>query len=439
VTPARQDCEPGPLRILTIPAPAIALDQAFAYWPDQANSLLWDPPRGPSVTAFGVAARAIGSGANRVSELLAASAIIWPRITNTGPANAPAPRLWGGLAFAPGTAAADGWKEFGDATFFLPRISYWRDGERAWLQIAGAEDEKALAAEANRVCAELSRGSGGNASAPQQRPERPVPAPDTQVWRKQVADILAAIAAGEVGKVVAARCTRILFADAPSVSRVLLCLTDEARNAWRFALSRNGNAFLGATPEMLVARHGAIVESEAMAGTLDKSAGCPEDLLASAKDQDEHRFVLQGILAALRPLCGHLDVPAAPSVRELRELFHLASTIRGHLRRPLHLLELCEKLHPTPATGGTPRMAAVERILASEPVPRGWYGAPVGWFDASGDGELVVALRSGLVTRDCAYVYAGAGIVAGSNADDELAETQLKQRTVLRALGFEVA
>ncbi len=351
---------------------------------------------------------------------------------------APPPRFWGGLAFAPGTAARGAWKDFGDAFFFLPRLAYWHTGNRAWLQVAGDEEASALADAAHKACAKLARTSHDSRQE-LRRPEYRARAGDIEMWRKQVADILAAIAAGEVSKVVAARCSVITLPAAPSITDVLRALKNESCNAWRFALTLKGSTFFGATPEMLVARRGARVEAEAMAGTLDKSAGRPQDLLASSKDRDEHQFVVQGVLDTLAPLCTQLKAPPEPDVRELPQLYHLASTVRGELEHPFHVLEVCEKLHPTPATGGTPRNAALARILASEPIARGWYGAPLGWFDASGDGELVVALRSGLVSGNRAYVYAGAGIVVGSNAEDEFAETQLKQRTVLRALGFDAS
>jgi isochorismate synthase EntC len=178
------------------------------------------------------------------------------------------------------------------------------------------------------------------------------------------------------------------------------------------------------------------VESEALAGTLARSAGSGDDLLASAKDRSEHAFVRDGIVEALAPLCGELRVPDVPRVRELRRLYHLATPIRGRLARRTHVLELCERLHPTPATCGTPRARALDMILSTEATPRGWYAAPLGWFDATGDGEFVVGLRSGLVAGREAHVHAGAGIVAGSRADRELAEAQLKQRVLLRALGL---
>jgi len=449
--PARPDAAASPaaltalpatldhLRLITVAAPVVALDVAYALWP-RDEALMWDPPAGPGAAATGTAVCLHATGARRMTDIMQASARVWRALEAAETLDGPRPRLWGGFAFAPGAAAGAPWEEFGDAAFVLPRITYWRDGDRAWLQGAAMGREDALRSELESARAALTRAAAqGEPPATAAVPEYSIAPVDRESWRRQVESILEAIAAGRAQKVVAARCARVTFARAPSVVRALANLRDETGGVWRFAFTRGGTTFLGATPEMLVARHGMTVESEALAGTLDKSAGPGGDLIARGKDRSEHEFVRQGIVNELAPLCAKLAVPAVPAVRELRQMFHLSSPIRGQLSAPLHVLELGERLHPTPATGGTPRAVAVESILATETTPRGWYGAPVGWFDATGDGELVVALRSGLVAGHEAYIYAGAGIVAGSRADDELDETRLKQRVLLRALGIDAS
>jgi menaquinone-specific isochorismate synthase len=260
--------------------------------------------------------------------------------------------------------------------------------------------------------------------------------PDAAGWQRQIDDILESIDAGRVRKVVAALCARVTFDRSPSVAGVLANLRSETGPVWRFAFARDAAVFLGATPELLVRRRDDLVDSLALAGTLAKSAGGAEDLMASAKDRSEHAFVRDGIVEALAPLCVDCVAPAVPTVLELRRLYHLATPITARLSRRAHVLDLCQHLHPTPATCGTPRAGALDAILSNETAPRGWYASPVGWFDAAGDGEFVVGLRSGLVADREAWVHAGAGIVAGSRADRELAETRLKQRVLLRAFGL---
>jgi isochorismate synthase EntC len=144
--------------------------------------------------------------------------------------------------------------------------------------------------------------------------------------------------------------------------------------------------------------------------------------------------VVAAIAAALGPLCDALEVPGTPEARVLRDVIHLATPIRGRLAADTHILELAAALHPTPAVGGVPRDRALAFIAGHEP-PRGWYAAPVGWFDRAGDGELAVALRSGVLRGATAHLFAGGGIVVGSDPEAELAETALKLRPMLAALG----
>ena len=144
--------------------------------------------------------------------------------------------------------------------------------------------------------------------------------------------------------------------------------------------------------------------------------------------------MVDAIRAALAD-CGELDAPPAPHVRVLRHVVHLHTPFRARLRAPRHVVELVGRLHPTPAVGGTPRELAIEWIRTREPSARGWYAAPVGWFDLDGNGEFAVAIRSGVIAGNRAQLWAGAGIVAGSDPERELAETEIKFRAMLGALG----
>jgi isochorismate synthase EntC len=145
--------------------------------------------------------------------------------------------------------------------------------------------------------------------------------------------------------------------------------------------------------------------------------------------------VVDAIAQVLRELGGEVTARATPAVRALRHVLHLHTPIAARLRASRHVLDVAARLHPTPAVGGTPTALALDWIAAHEPVARGWYAAPVGWFDLAGNGELAVAIRSGVVAEDRAQLWAGAGIVAGSDPDRELAETDIKLRAMLGALG----
>lgn len=436
-----------PLRIASVAAPVLPLEAVRACWP-RDEAMFWAPRSGSGVVTTGVAHRLRASGPARMDSIRDAGAHLLKRLAAQVPQGAPVPRLWGGFSFAPGAASCDAWNEFGDAGFVLPALSYSSDGRRAWLQCIGLGSPADVEARAGEALALLQRGAlaagafaaSATAGAPAATScgrVRLEGLPDTDDWKARIDAILQAIADGRVRKVVAALSATVAFDHPLSPERVIANLRAETGPVFRFAIGRGNSTFVGATPELLVRRQGDSVRSEALAGTLARANGGPQDLMASEKDRDEHAFVRDALIAVLGPLCRELDVPEVPTVRELRVLYHLLTPVRGLLHTPVHVLDLVERLHPTPATCGTPRDVALKMILADESFPRGWYASPVGWFDAAGDGEFVVALRSALMTSRGARVYAGAGIVSGSRAEHELLEVQLKQRAILRALGFD--
>jgi menaquinone-specific isochorismate synthase len=200
--------------------------------------------------------------------------------------------------------------------------------------------------------------------------------------------------------------------------------------------------FLGASPELLIARNGRRVWCHPLAGTIPRGETARTDadaqgrLASSAKDHSEHRFVVDDIAATLRPLCEELTVPDEPSLVAFRAVAHLGTRLEGRLKEPTTILELLERIHPTPAVGGTPRQAALATIAESEPTPRGYWAGPVGWVDAHGDGEWMIGIRSALVHTDerTLTLNAGAGVVAGSDPEAEAAETDVKFSSVLESL-----
>ncbi|GAB2648487.1 isochorismate synthase [Nocardia goodfellowii] len=205
---------------------------------------------------------------------------------------------------------------------------------------------------------------------------------------------------------------------------------------------RTGATLLGATPEVLVARHGSTVTLRPLAGTMPRSADPEADaaraqeLLSSSKNRDEHAFVIEWIRDILAPLCASLRIPAGPELVHTHEVWHLATPITGTLRDPaISALDLAVMLHPTPAVCGTPTHLALEAITETEE-DRGFYGGAVGWCDSDGDGEWVVAIRSAELSADGRSVraFAGGGIVAASDPRAELEETTAKLRTLLGGL-----
>lgn len=207
-------------------------------------------------------------------------------------------------------------------------------------------------------------------------------------------------------------------------------------SCWTFAV----DGLVGATPELLLRRRGMQVLSRVLAGTIWPHAGADAralatELLASEKDRAEHRYAVDSLADALRPFCTELTVPEAPDVLGLRNVLHLATEVRGRLRQPVTpLLTLADAVHPTAAVGGTPTPDAVRAISELEAMDRGRYAGPVGWVDAAGNGELGIALRCAQVHGRAARLFAGCGIVAGSDPDSEVAEAAAKLVPIRDAL-----
>ena len=241
------------------------------------------------------------------------------------------------------------------------------------------------------------------------------------------------IRAGHLSKVVLAR-DLLAVADAPIDTRVLLRrLADRFPSCYTFACA----GLVGATPELLVRRFGGRVESLVLAGTIARDAGdgsSAATLFASAKDREEHAYAADMVRAALAPLCDELTMPDEPELLSLSNLIHLASPVRGRLTEERSVLDVVAALHPTPAVGGTPTEAAIDLIRELEMMERGRYAGPVGWIDARGDGEWGIALRCAQIEGSRARLYAGGGIVAGSDPAAELAEAQTKFRAMRYAI-----
>jgi menaquinone-specific isochorismate synthase len=245
-------------------------------------------------------------------------------------------------------------------------------------------------------------------------------------WEAEVAAVLALIDAGAVEKVVLAREVIVESSTSFDPRAVLAALRASQPGCVVYA----DGGFVGASPELLVRRAGMEVTARPMAGTGARA----DELAGSEKDGREHRLVVDAVVDALRASCDESVVHGTAPVA-LADLSHLATLITARVRDPeTSAVDLARAMHPTPAVAGTPRDTALAAIDRLEPTSRGRYAGPCGWVDAEGDGEFVVALRGAQLDGGRARLHAGAGIVAGSHADAEWAETQVKFEPMLRAL-----
>lgn len=265
-----------------------------------------------------------------------------------------------------------------------------------------------------------------------------------QGYQDAVRLALSEIADGAYSKVVLARDLAGTVPGDADLRRLVRALSTGYPDTWAFAV----DGLIGASPETLVTAHARTVTARVLAGTTARGADPVEDaeasaaLAASAKDLDEHSYAVRSVLATLQPHTRTLTASPSPFILELPNLFHLATDVAGELDDGASSLDLVGAMHPTAAVAGSPTGAAIAAIRRIEPFDRGRYAGPVGWIDASGDGEWAIALRCaqfGPVVHDESgarrvTAYAGAGIVAGSDPESELLETRVKFRPLVDAL-----
>jgi isochorismate synthase len=281
-------------------------------------------------------------------------------------------------------------------------------------------------------------GSGGRVAngAPRAMDVTPIPAPEAFALAVEAAR--RRIEAGDLEKVVLARML-VVRGDRPFDRPALLGRLRELEpDAYTFAV----HGFVGATPELLIERTEDRVRSNPLAGTIRRAsvpaedAAAAERLLASAKDRNEHGMVVAAVAEGLAPVCRSITAPRDPSILGTGTVWHLSTEIEGVLREPApSALRLASLIHPTPAVCGTPPATAMEAIREMEPFDRTLYAGIVGWMDAAGNGAWAVALRCAEVQGAMASLFAGAGIVEGSDPQAELAETDAKFASMLAALG----
>jgi menaquinone-specific isochorismate synthase len=260
-------------------------------------------------------------------------------------------------------------------------------------------------------------------------------------WKNRVASAVNKIKNGDLEKVVLARDLIGKSTEAISKRNLITSLSKNYPSTWVFLVAN----LIGATPELLVRLNKSLVTSRILAGTIRKSGdeakdlGLAASLAKSSKDLEEHEYAVRSVAQALEPFCSSTNVPESPFVLHLANVMHLATDVTGVLNdatTPIDIFALISSLHPSAAVCGTPTQTASAVINELEEMNRGRYAGPVGWIDARGDGEIGIALRTGELSEDekTIRIFSGCGIVAGSNPEDELAESQAKLSPMRTAL-----
>jgi menaquinone-specific isochorismate synthase len=402
--------------------------------------VVWRTPEGDFLAAIGASANCVADGAGRFASVREESSELFATLEDDPETPQVArPRLFGGFSFL--SDSHDGpWEGIPDARFVLPRVQFASTEERNWLTVIGDPDgiEARLADWRDRVAAVPDRASR---SAPSiEHAERTT---SRARWHEQVETALSRIDSARLRKVVLAQSLSVILDDTVSVPETLSRLARSYPECFCFSFppGEGKRDFFGATPERLVSVREEAVTTGALAGSIERGETDAEDdrlagaLADSEKNDREHALVAEAIADQLDSIARSVTI-GEREVRKLATVQHLYTPIEAELAGDEHVLSLVEALHPTPAVGGLPPDAAAETIREIEAFDRGWYAAPVGWFDAAGDGTFAVAIRSAIAEGKQATLFAGNGIVAGSDPSEEWEEVQLKYRPILDALGL---
>jgi isochorismate synthase len=376
------------------------------------------PSRGEALLACGIAIEVRASGPRRFADAARQLRVL---LRGWDGDEAPGAIAVGGFAFEDEPPQSARWRAFGSLSLVVPRRACLRRGDRVW-QIE-AEYDGAVELEPALPVAS--------------RPAVHGSTDDRAAWRERVSTALDAIASGTLRKVVLAREQTILLPTDLDPRDVVRRLRDERAGCTTFWVRRGGQNFVGSSPELLAKVEGRSVEAVALAGTAPardtaSNVAAARALLACAKNAAEHRLVAAEIHDALRAVCVELEA-SERAIERVPEALHLSTRFRGILGEDRCALEVAGLLHPTSAVCGLPRSAARALIEAAES-ERGWYAGGIGWVDGFGNGEFSVALRCGLLEPGRATLWAGAGIVAGSEPDAEYDETAAKMQAMLRSL-----
>jgi salicylate biosynthesis isochorismate synthase/menaquinone-specific isochorismate synthase len=429
--------------------PVEGIDPCAAIFASRLASDRWfcweQPDRGFALAALSVAHEVTSRGPERFRDV-ARECLGTETIFDEPPGLPPgAGAVWtGGFAFDPEGGASSPWSSLAPASLALPELSICRGGGETFLTVnAVVRPGDDPGAKTEALAARLAGLRGESMPLLDPHPTSRVEIASVRTpdeFERSVAAATGRIGAGEMSKVVLAREVLVTAGAAHDPASLFGALREQFSSCFCFCCGTPEAAFVGASPELLLRRSGASVSTVALAGSTRRSSDpavddhLGEQLLHSDKDRREQAIVTDRIARALRPHAVWVEAAAEPEIVKVANIQHLATPVVAQLAEPHSAVELAGLLHPTPAVGGEPWQPAAKAISDLEQMDRGWYAGPVGWMDATEDGEFCVALRSALLRDREARLYAGVGVVAGSDPAAELAETEIKLGALLPLL-----
>ena len=372
---------------------------------------------GDGVVGWGVYASTTVKGANRFNDARTwwHSHLEKFEITNNVQGSATGPILFSSFSFSPDE----------ESVLVIPQVIVGMTSGISWITWIGSDSQPQLIDTPEKV---------SNSTLTWNEDELA-----SEHWITRVAQAVAKIHSGDIEKVVLARDLSATSAQVIDERSALRNLSAAYPSTWVFSVA----GLIGATPELLLRLKRGMVTSRVLAGTISKSGDDARDLALagslarSSKDLEEHEYAVRSVADALEPFCSSTNIPETPFVLHLANVMHLATDVTGALiesKSNVDVFTLLNQLHPSAAVCGTPTDKAAKVISEIESMSRGRYAGPVGWIDARGDGELGIALRCGQISENTIRIYAGCGIVAGSDPEKELAESEAKFSAMKSAL-----
>ncbi|MEO9885446.1 MAG: isochorismate synthase [Balneola sp.] len=364
-----------------------------------------------------------------------------------------APHLFGGFSFHDHNISKE-WSQFGASSFTLPKWSVISSGSLTLLtinlKIENNDTVESLSTsiydrldDLNELCSVESYDIGPEFTNNHSIQIPNQDSPDFYKWQHAINLATEHISDKKYDKIVLARKLNIKINQQVCDTHILNRLRNQYPDCYSFLIRQDSeSSFIGCTPERLASFNNDFILTEGLAGSTPRGKTASEDarleseLIKSQKDRNEHNFVINAISKNLKRYADSIHIPKFPSVKKLTNVQHLYTPIRAHIKNGVSKTEVLKNLHPTPAVGGFPREEAVPYITQFEDFDRGWYAAPIGWINTNGDGEFVVAIRSGLIKKDEVNFFAGCGIVEGSDPSKEWEETNLKFIPMLSALEY---
>jgi isochorismate synthase len=416
----------------------------------------WETPsQSSAIAALGTARRLSFSGGSRFNALENGLQKADSEITTfnfSGQAGKQPPRWVGGFSFFPEIGPTI-WDGFQPTCFTLPELGMIQEKEQTTGFIS-IETNKTATPEAlhQDIAGKMQHFDVENikniwppvSNAQEDFINDETPKDEFQRWSGIIQEAKMQFDTRKLEKVVLTRMNRLSLNKSRDPVQTLFQLRGHYPGGCSFLIkNEHSHTFLGCSPELLLSARDHSVNTEALAGSIARGKNGREDeilageLLASSKDQKEHAFVVQSIREELSPFLTKCDVPDQPVIKKLPSVQHLYTPVRGEMNKSATTLRLLEKLHPTPAVGGTPRARALSFIRDHELFERGWFAGPIGWISSSGQAGFYVALRSGLVNEKQALLFAGCGIVSDSDPKAEWEEANLKFKPMRLALKHE--